>query len=133
MHLRPDHPGANRSLAFAALAEHRTGKARELLARSENITPTSGRAHALVAEALAQRGRIEESMPHYERALELGPRHPALLATIYGERLEEIGRCKKAENWFQRALETRPHFERAREGLRRCEREPAMAQPEAQS
>ena len=71
------------------------------------IPDASSRTHGQLALALSNARRGAESIPHFERALALGP-ESADLHNNLGIELRRIGRMDEAARHFQRALELWP-------------------------
>ena len=78
--------------------------------------PDNARAHANLALALDEAGRLAEAIPSYRRALELDP-HLSQAHNNLGSALYRLGRMPEAIAALRRALAARPHFLAARYNL----------------
>lgn len=75
-------------------------------------------AHTLVANGYAQRGLYRHAVLHYEKAMQLQPRHvPALLGLAQAK--EALQEFDESRNWYERVLEVEPQNEEAKQGLKR--------------
>jgi tetratricopeptide (TPR) repeat protein len=96
------------------------------------IPDASSKAHGQLGLALSNAGRGAESIPHFERALALGPEFADLHNNL-GLELVRIGRADLAVPHFRRALELWPgnplvHFNLGTALLRTGAREEGLAQ-----
>jgi tetratricopeptide (TPR) repeat protein len=78
--------------------------------------PDNPRAHSNLGVVLAEMGRGQEAIPHYERALQLNP-HYAEAENNYGVVLTEMGRAREAILHCQRALQLVPDYAKAENNL----------------
>lgn len=78
--------------------------------------PRSARAHAELAGALADAGRLAEAEASFERALAIKPEDPTILYN-WGVALGAAGRFDEAAAVYRRAIAAKPDFGRAFENL----------------
>ena len=78
--------------------------------------PESWLAHSNLGDLLQGRGRIDQALPHYRKALELMPRYAQLPNNI-GFSLAACGRFDEAIALYRRALEIKPDFAEAYNNL----------------
>lgn len=105
--------------AFGLLVAHRNLDYRSALAIWNDTAakrPQNARAHQELGLALQRAGRSADSLPHFERALQLTPdynrgRHN------YATALTEVGRLDEAAAQFEIILRTSPDFAQAIYGL----------------
>lgn len=76
--------------------------------------PANFMAHTNLGVALAQSGRKEEALYHYEEAARLNPFYPEALNNL-GTLRAEGGRIREALELFEKALVIKPSFEIARQ------------------
>jgi len=69
---------------------------------------------------LGQAGRIEEAIPHFERAVRLKPDYAEAHNNL-GVALEKLGRTPEAIEHYQQALKLRADFPPARNALERLQ------------
>jgi protein O-mannosyl-transferase len=82
-------------------------------------------AHYNVAALLVRKGRVDEAIPHYEKALNIRSDNrethyhlsPALLHTALGNALAEKGRLDDAQAHYRKAIELRDDFADAHSNL----------------
>lgn len=71
--------------------------------------PSSWVAQLNLGTVLCNAGRVEESLPHLQRALELKPDYPETLNSL-GDVLNQLGRSREARPLLERAVQIRPRF-----------------------
>jgi tetratricopeptide (TPR) repeat protein len=74
--------------------------------------PNNSRAHNNLGAVLARRGRIDEAMAHYQRALEIKPDYADAHNNL-GAVLTRRGRIDEAIAHYRRALEIKPDYAEA--------------------
>ncbi len=74
--------------------------------------PGNALAHGDLANALVSAGRVEESLTHYQEALQLAGTYP-VTHYDYGLALARVGRTAEALAQFERAVALKPDFARA--------------------
>ncbi len=100
----------------------RAKRANEDLGRIHPELPAFA-AHTLVGAGYSQRGLYRHAALHYEKAIQLQPKHvPALLGLAQAK--EALGEFEEAHKWYERVLEIEPQNEEARQGLKRLELSP---------
>lgn len=87
-----------------------------LWTRTLACTSQNAVAHNQFGKALANRGRIEEAVPHFQKALEIDPNHVSA-HNNFGGALASCGRIEQAAAHFQKALESDPTCAEAHNGL----------------
>lgn len=70
--LNPKHLSALLSIGQYLLQDNKPAEAAPYLARAVDVAPTSWRAHAILAEALALQGQLDDAVNHAQRAIDLG-------------------------------------------------------------
>ena len=73
------------------------------------LKPDYLEAHCNLAGALAQTGRPQEAIEHYERALAINPNYPEAHNNL-GAVLDQTGRSQEAIEHFKQALQLRPDY-----------------------
>ncbi len=77
-----------------------------------------------LASALAETGRLEESVPHFERAVGSAPNY-VVARVNFGGVLYRLGRVPEAKAQFEAALRVMPDYAPARQNLSVIERQEA--------
>jgi Flp pilus assembly protein TadD len=78
--------------------------------------PSDFTAHFNLGAALQQKGKIEEAVSHFRRALQINPRS-YLAHTNLGAALQELGQSEQAISHYRRALRINPDYFNARYNL----------------
>jgi tetratricopeptide (TPR) repeat protein len=78
--------------------------------------PDCGMAHNNLGLLLADNGRTDEAMAHYQKALELDPNHAEAHNNL-GNLLKKMGRTDEAMAHYQKALELNPNYSEAHNNL----------------
>ncbi|HLB65489.1 MAG TPA: tetratricopeptide repeat protein, partial [Anaerolineales bacterium] len=90
------------------------------LQRAMDLDPASGWLALEAAQTYyALSGDAVETTALLERAVSLEPNDPGLVLSV-GETYEQMGDCRTALGYFERALEIDPGLEEARQGRARC-------------
>ncbi len=111
-------------VALAALTWRQTGVWRDsesLWTQALFVDPADPVAHANLGSALAEAGRVQEAIPHFQAAVELSP-GMAKAWNDLGAAYASLGRPEEAAECFRRALRISPSGSGAAENLRRLER-----------
>jgi len=93
-----------------ALKAHLAGdlaEAERLYARAIEADPSHARAHANLATAWLQQGRLDEGVEGLRRSLRIDPAQPVTLNNL-GSALRGLGRADEALDAYRRALELEP-------------------------
>ncbi len=101
-----DPQEAAESLAILAMALDWAGKAPEAVAMALKATdqdPSSAIAHAYLAEAYADSGRIPDALETADQALELAPDDPLVLRSV-GYVHEATGQYQAAIGYYEQAI-----------------------------
>ena len=85
------------------MADHRRGK------NQEKRKPDGPRAHVGLGDAMRARGRNDDAVVHYERALLLKP-HDAEILNKLGNALAALGRLDEAVTRYQQAIALTPNI-----------------------
>jgi len=78
--------------------------------------PSCWAAHNNLGNALLQKGRLDEAMAHYQKALEINPADAEAYYNI-GDALFEKGQVDQAIAYFQKTLEIDPSYAKAHNNL----------------
>lgn len=108
---RPD-PAALMQQAFAAYERGAGGEAERLCREAVAADPDCFDAHHLLAVLDARRGRQQEALAGFDRALALRPDYPPLMSNR-GNALRALGRLDEALASFDAALARWPEFPQA--------------------
>jgi tetratricopeptide (TPR) repeat protein len=110
LELRPE-PRARQRVGLVHYYAHEFDRALELWSHVLSAEPESAAAHADVADALRQLGRLSEAQSHYREALELYERAPGLETEAQAQRAQVLaaaGRCREAKGEMERVLKNHP-------------------------
>ena len=115
LRINPNHAGAlyNYGLVLGREGDFAGARARFVAAIAQR--PDYAEAHANLGLALVALGRLEEALPHLERAVQLAPR--AETFATYGRALAIAGRLEQAAALYEHALELDPAQPEARTTL----------------
>jgi Flp pilus assembly protein TadD len=102
--------------ALASLDAEENDRAVELLETVADGAPFALAAHYNLAIAYERAGRIDDAQTSIARALELAPRHPAVL-NQHAIIQRRAGRFDEAQHSYEKALEIHPGFHYARRNL----------------
>ena len=92
------------------------------------VKPDSPEAHNNLASALAQSGKMAESIPHFEQAVRAAPNYVSARVN-FGGVLFRMGRVEEAKAQFEAALRIMPDYAPARQNLAVIQRLEAQAPP----
>ncbi|MBN1818519.1 MAG: tetratricopeptide repeat protein [Sedimentisphaerales bacterium] len=73
-------------------------------------------AHSNLGNALAERGKVEAAIVHYQKALEINPDYPVAHNNL-GNTMANLGQVDAAITHYQKALRTNPNFIEAHNNL----------------
>jgi tetratricopeptide (TPR) repeat protein len=110
LELSPE-PRARQRLGLVQYYAHQFDSALELWSQVLSAEPDSPAAHADVADALRQLGRVSEAQRHYRTALDLYDRAPDSETDVQAQRAQVLaatGRCREATHGMERVLEDHP-------------------------
>jgi serine/threonine protein kinase/Tfp pilus assembly protein PilF len=79
----------------------------ECLQTAHSIDPNESECHRLSAACLMLTGRLDEALPHQERALALNPNDDRIVSQM-GEMLTYFGRAEEALAWIRLAIRLNP-------------------------
>ena len=79
-------------------------------------SPNKARPHVNLGVALQERGRVEEAIDHFAKALEFMPNHAEAQNNL-GAALDDQGRTREAIEHYSQALKVRPDYADARNNL----------------
>ena len=82
------------------------------------INPDHAEAHANLAVALEQAGKLEDAVAHYERALQIWP-DLAVVHYDLGNALARLGRVPEAIQHYEEAVRLKPDYVEAQNALAR--------------
>ena len=116
--LTPDDPAARFQLGNTLLGMKQFGKAAAQLEAADALLPSKPSHLAALGYALSQLGRLEEADGKLSAAVAGAPRY-ALAWFHLGNVKASLGDRDAARACFTRALDIRPDFQAAREGLER--------------
>jgi superkiller protein 3 len=111
MDAEPRNGELHAELAAVYQYEGRLLEALNCLEAAMKDIPDSADVHGVHGETLAQMGRYEEAITHFERAIQLGPKNKVRLAAAHaaiGMCLHELGRTEESLSHFQNAAQTVP-------------------------
>ncbi len=106
LELRPE-PQVRQRLGLVHYYAHDFERALELWSEVLSAEPERAAAHADVADALRQLGRLSEAQSHYREALDLYDRGPSVATEAEGQRAQVLaaaGRCREAKGEMERVL-----------------------------
>jgi serine/threonine-protein kinase len=106
LELRPE-PRARQRLGLVYYYAHEFDRALELWSQVLSAEPERAAAHADVADALRQLGRLSEARSHYREALALYDRVSSLDTEAEAQRAQVLaaaGRCREAKSEMERVL-----------------------------
>ncbi|MEN6556635.1 MAG: tetratricopeptide repeat protein, partial [Thermoguttaceae bacterium] len=106
-------------LAMMGCAWHQTSCWRDnesLWTRALNCTNDNAVAHNNLGLSLADRGRNDEAIAQYQKALAISPRLTMALGN-FGAALADRGQLNEAANQYEKALQADPHYGEAYVGL----------------
>lgn len=109
-------------LVLGGLTWRQSGMYRDVFSLYEATltrNPASWVAHLNLGTALDDAGRMEESLPHLRRALELKPDFPETLNSL-GHVLNRLGRSQEARPLLEQAVRIQPRFAAAHNTLGVC-------------
>ena len=103
----PTVPKPRFTLGLLAESERKDAEAIEQFTTAIRLDPDYLEAHASLADALRRSGRVEASLPHYQKVLAIDP--SATYARLgYGMGLVRLGRYREARAWFEQAAALHP-------------------------
>lgn len=111
----PQHADAHNNLGFALSALRRFAEAADAFRTAVKIKSDYVDAYVGLARVLVNLNRREEALVAYQRAYT--SRQEAECAYELGRLLQEMRLLQAAEEWYHRALETRPQYFNALDGL----------------
>lgn len=100
--LYPRNPYLTAEYAAALIASERSLDAMKPLDEALRYAPAYGRLWSLKGAALDQQGQYEPARQHYNRALQITPNDPSVMANM-GLSYALSGDSKTAEQWLRRA------------------------------
>ena len=88
--IKPEDVSAWLTLGYVLTILDRNGEAAEVLKRAESLDPASPEICFYLAESLRKEEQFEESLPHYQRMLQIGAEYPQAVHG-YGKALLALG------------------------------------------
>jgi TolB-like protein/tetratricopeptide (TPR) repeat protein/DNA-binding winged helix-turn-helix (wHTH) protein len=107
--LDPNLGQAYRYLGQIRMVERQYKEAETLLRRGLKLTPGNVNTLHLLGLTLRLQGRAEESVPYYDRAVQIDPLSPVINES-YGSLLRDLGRFDQSEEQYRKTLRIDPEF-----------------------
>jgi len=104
----PDNLNVATNIALALLQAGQVGGALSEFERAASLGELPGPAHNAWGSILAQRGRLNEALGHFEKAFLSDPENPQVLFNL-GLASEAMGRREKAMEYYRRTMVIEPN------------------------